>query len=301
MFTALLPVFCLILLGAVLYRLDFPGDDFWAAAEKLTYFLLFPVLLFTKLATARVSDIDALGTGIVIVLLLSAATILLLLAGRLIKMLPPAFTSFYQGGIRFNTYVGLAAIHELQGSAGIALAAVALGIMIPLVNVFTIGVFAIKLPSADGRLTSILKNVLKNPLILACALGVAWSQLGIAVPLVISSVLDLLSSMALPLGLLAVGAGLRLTALKKVSGGFFLSSLIKLVVLPVLAYWLSRLMGLDDAMTGVLVAIACLPTASSAYILARQLNGDAPLMAAIISGQTLLAIMTMPLMLAWLS
>lgn len=300
MFNALLPVFCLILLGAGLRRLEFPGDDFWAGAEKLTYFLLFPSLLFIKLSSASVGEFDFLRISAVILALLCSASILLILVGYWLKIDAAAFTSYYQGGIRFNTYVGLAVVYELQGSAGIAAAAVALGIMIPLVNLLTISVFAMKIRSAENQRLSVLRNILKNPLILACVLGIVWSRLGIPLPQTLNAMLNLLSGMALPLGLLAVGAGLKLRALKGISATFTSASTIKLLAVPVMVYGLSRAVGLDQEMTAVLVVLGCLPTASSAYILARQLNGDAPLMAAMISGQTLLAMLTMPLLLTWL-
>ena len=57
-------------------------------------------------------------------------------------------------------------------------------------------------------------------------------------------------------------------------------------------------LGLSGLLVQVAVLLAALPTATSAYILARQLGGDAPLMAGIISGQTLLAMVTIPLMLS---
>jgi predicted permease len=301
MFNALIPVFCLILLGAALHYGNFPGREFWAAAEKLTYYLLFPSLLFVKLSSASLGDFDILGMTLVIVAVLLTASVLLFVAARLLNMQGPIFTSVYQGGIRFNTYVGLAAVNELQGNMGIAAAAVALGIMIPLVNLLVISVFAIKINSEADRRTAILRNIIKNPLIFACVLGIAWSRLGIPVPETMNSILILLSGMALPLGLLAVGAGLNLRALSGVSLGFGISSAVKLLGIPVMAYGFSRGVGLDAMTTSVLVTLGCLPTASSAYILARQLNGDAPLMAAVISGQTLLAMLTMPLMLTWLS
>ena len=300
MFDALLPVFCLILLGAGLRRLEFPGDEFWIGAEKLTYFLLFPSLLFVKLSSASVGEFDFLRMGAVIAALLVATSLLLIAGGYLLKTEAAAFTSFYQGGIRFNTYVGLAVIYELQGNEGIAAAAVALGIMIPLVNLLTISVFAVKVRSAESQRLSVLRNILKNPLILACVFGILWSSLGIPLPQTMASILNLLSGMALPLGLLAVGAGLKLGALKGVSVAFSLAATIKLLAVPIMAFGFSRILGLDSGMSTVLVVLGCLPTASSAYILARQLNGDAPLMAAMISGQTLLAMLTMPLLLSWL-
>jgi predicted permease len=109
-----------------------------------------------------------------------------------------------------------------------------------------------------------------------------------------------LSNLALPLGLMTVGAGLQLAALRRASAPFLVAAGLKLLLLPLVALGLTQLMGLSGLLVQVAVLLAALPTATSAYILARQLGGDAPLMAAIISGQTLLAMVTIPLMLGLL-
>ena len=298
MFQALFPVFSLILLGALLRWFGFPGTDFWRGAEKLTYYVLFPSLLFTKLSTSQVGTAEIQDVALVVVITLLVTTILLLAIGRVLGKDGARFTSFFQGGIRFNTYVGLASVSELFGSEGMAIAALSLGLMIPLINLLCIWIFELSVPVGKASLRSMLINFVKNPLIIACLVGFSWSRLGLPLPQMIESVLLLLAGTALPLGLLAVGAGIYLDALRGIGAAFFVSSGMKLLVVPALFYTLSRMFGLDELTTLVLVVMGSLPTASSAYILARQLGGDGPLMAAIISGQTLLAMVTMPLVLA---
>nr|CAA6800090.1 MAG: Unknown protein [uncultured Thiotrichaceae bacterium] len=108
-------------------------------------------------------------------------------------------------------------------------------------------------------------------------------------------VIDNLSLMALPIGLLAVGAGLQLQALRDAGATFAWSSAVKLVILPLLSWFLAGALGLDHSAQQMLTLFAALPTAASAYILARQLGGNAELMAGIITGQTLLAMLSLPL------
>jgi len=165
----------------------------------------------------------------------------------------------------------------------------------PAINLLCIAVFAYAGNSAGNSLRSITKNIFTNPLIIACVLGILWNYLGWGLPDLLVSILELLSATALPLGLLSVGAGVHIYALQKISGAFFVSSIIKLLIVPGLASMLCVISGQVASVTMVIVVFAALPTASSAYILARELGGDAQSMAAIITGQTLLAMVTMPL------
>jgi len=147
----------------------------------------------------------------------------------------------------------------------------------------------------------VLRNLIRNPLILACLLGMLLNYSGLGMPAPLRPVAELLGQMALPLGLLAVGAGLSLRALRAVGPALLAASAIKLLLFPLLALGIARLLALDPLSGSLLVLFATMPTASSAYILARQLGGDAPMMAAIITGQTLLSVLTIPLMLGWLT
>ncbi len=295
MLNALIPVFALILLGAGLRYLQFPGEDFWRGAERITYYLLFPSLLFLKLSTATAWGVQLHNITLLLIGILLLVTMLIIICGYIFNISGATFTSLYQGGIRFNTYVGLAVVSGLWGDDGLAIAAMVVGIMIPAINLLCISVFAYVGTDARRSISSVVHMVITNPLILACATGLLWNSLGWALPGVVISVLDLLSAAALPLGLLAVGAGVHFGALRHASVPLILSSAIKLIVMPALAYVLCLLTGLEASVTAVIVIIASLPTASSAYILARELGGDSQLMAAIITGQTLLAMASMPI------
>ncbi|WP_426414874.1 AEC family transporter [Aestuariirhabdus sp. LZHN29] len=297
MTTALLPVFGLILLGMFLSWKSFPGDSFWPQAEKVTYYLLFPALLVGKLASAETGAVDVARVAVLVVSFLLAGSVLLLLLQRLMGWPGARFTSIYQGGIRFNTYVGLATVSQLLGDDAVAVAAVTIALMIPLINLLCIGVFAIYAGADRPTPLKVLRQIFTNPLIMACVIGIGWNLLELPWPDALGLFMQLLGQTALPMGLLAVGAGIQLSALRGGSVALIWSSLVKLVVLPVIVMVLCLLTGTDGTTRDVLLIMAVLPTASSAYILARQLGGDAPLMAALISAQTLLAMLTMPLLL----
>jgi len=289
---ALGPIFCLIMLGHVCKRQGFPSATFWPGVERLTYFVLLPALLAHRLALADLGAYAVRPVAAVIAGALLLMSVLLFLLRPLLGVGGPAFSSIYQGGIRFNTYVGLAAAGALFHQAGLTLAALAMAIMIPLINLLCVAVLA----HASGAFgwAGLLGSVLRNPLILACLLGIGLNLSGLGLPLGSAEVLDLLARAALPLGLLAVGAGLRLEVALTQPRELLLSTGCKLLALPALTYGLSTLIGLGELETAVLVLFAALPGAPSAYILARQLGGDAPLMAAIVTVETVASMATLP-------
>jgi len=295
--TALWPVFALLLLGHLARRRDFPGEGFWAPAEKATYYVLFPALLVSRLATASFTGETSWQLALAVLLLLLAGGLICVLLRPLLRLSAPAYTSFFQGAMRFNTYVALAATAALYGDAGIVHAAIITAVMVPVLNLLCVLVFS---ATADERpgLGRVLQTLLANPLILACLTGIGLSLSGIGLPTMLGSVLELLARMALPLGLLAVGAGLSANALRGAGWSLGWAALVKLLLFPLLAVLVARWTGLDAQAAAVLLVFAAVPTATSAYILARQLGGDAALMAGIITLQTLLAMLTMPVMLS---
>ncbi|WP_299257820.1 AEC family transporter [uncultured Kushneria sp.] len=298
---ALAPLFALIALGAALGWTRFPGGDFWPQLERVIYYLLFPAMLVATLATADVSQVSVLPLAATLLGTMIALGAALWLARGWLALSPPVFTSAFQGVVRFNTYVGVAGAAALYGEPGLTVAAVAIALMVPTANILCVLAFIVSgtIVSDQGP-ASVSTSVLalaRNPLILACLAGVLLNVSGIGLPGVSAPALDLLGQAALPLGLVAVGVALRLSALWRSGRAFWVSSLFKLVITPLLALALAWLAGLHGVDRNVALLFAALPTATSAYILARQLGGDAELMAAIITGQTLLAMLTMPVML----
>jgi len=298
---ALGPVFAMVALGAGLRWTDFPGAEFWPLAERFTYYLLFPVLLVLKISTATLPPQGVGQVVLALVLALLAMALVALLLARMLGLAMPALSSLFQGSIRFNTYVGLAAAAELFGEQGLLWGALFLGVTIPLVNIACVTVFIVSGRSGAQRWRGLLLPLLKNPLIIACALGGALNLSGAGMPAPLVPVLELLSKMALPLGLLAVGVGLNLKAMRGAGAALWGSCLLKLMVYPLCFALLAMLLALPPEAIMVLLIFTSLPTAPSAYILARQMGGDAPLMAAMITLQTLLAAVTMPLVISFLS
>jgi malonate transporter and related proteins len=297
---ALGPVFLTVMSGALLNRMNFPGAGFWPLAERFTYFVLFPSLLVYKLASSPFSSVASgaiIWSAVLPLMILSA---ILLAFSRWLAINGPDFTSLFQGSIRFNTYVGLAAAEQLFGEAGLIIAALTISVMIPLVNLLCVTVFALKTGKDAGMVKGLFRDITTNPLILGCLVGILLNVSGVGLPFWSEPFLSILSQPALPLGLLAVGAGLNLANISSSRSPVLLSSLIKLLLLPVIAAWVCSWVGVEGVVRQVIVLFFCLPTAPSAFILARQLGGNAPLMATIITAQALLAMVTMPFIMWWL-
>lgn len=295
---ALLPIFLLISFGYILKRIKFPDEQFWQYADTFTYYVLFPSLLIYKLSTATLGNIDGFNfvlSGIIAVLII---TFLLMLANKFMFFFEESsFTSVYQGSIRFNTYVFLALSAGIYGDSGLVLAAFLITFMIPFINIMCITIFSIYTPNEKISLLRILKSVATNPLIIACFIGGGLNYFDISLLMPIEKTLGILSSAALPLGLLSVGVGLHIAHIKDVKFEIFSSVFLKLAIFPAIIFSTGLSLGISELPLLILVLFGSVPTATSAYILARQLGGDLKLMSAIISVQTLLSVITMSVLL----
>ncbi|MBS0320868.1 MAG: AEC family transporter [Proteobacteria bacterium] len=290
----LVPDFLLIAFGAWLrHRPAYPAA-FWVGLERLVYFVLFPALLFLSLASAQQPLASAALPIAVIVAATAAAVLLAALAGPVLRLPKPMFGAAFQCAFRFNTYLILAVASRLGGNDAVALASVLVGVLVPLVNVAAV------VALAERRVGTLLRELARNPLIIATVAGLAWHAAGLALPDLTAHVLKLLATTALPLGLLAVGAALRLERDAMPLAALAWFHTIKLVVLPAIAWALARYAGLAPLQVQIVVLVACVPTATSAYILAVQMGGDGRAAAWLITSGTLLAMVTMPVWLGML-
>ena len=295
---ALWPLFALIVGGYFLRRRGFPGEAFWPAAERLNYFILFPALLFSNLATAPLNNPALPRLALAVLLGLGCGWLALLLVRRLRGWPAARFGVYTQGILRFNTYLGLATIGSLYGQPGLVLAALMLALLVPAVNVLSVWSLS---AGRSVSLAGLLLPILKNPLILSCLAGVLVNLSGIGLPGGSDRLLKLLAAASLPLGLLCVGAALSPQELKGEKAGLAWNCILRLSAMPVLAFAVSRALQLPPMASSVLVLFFSLPTAPTAYVLTRQLGGDSHLMAGIITLQTLLAAISLPLVLLCLT
>ncbi len=289
---ALVPLISLIALGYAFKHFHFLSEEFWRGAERLNYFILFPILLFKNLAFVSLELTNlvwVIGAMLMTILLVSCA---LWLAKFYFHIKPAQFGVYVQSHIRFNTYMGLALVSSLFGAYGLKIFAMMIAIAIPTVNIISLLAFAQQNHSIQNTLLAIVKN----PLIIGCIVGLLFNLTGLDLATGLHDLISLLASVSLPLGLLAVGAALQFQALKLDIWRLSLNSLGRLLVVPLLAYGVTQVLALPTLESLIVLTFFALPTASAAYILTRYLKGNHQLMAGVISLQTVLFVLSFPLL-----
>ena len=288
----LVPDFLLIGGGALLRRMPAFPPAFWAGVERLVYYLLFPALLFRALASATVPP-GAGGALVGVVVAVTLGGIALSALGiALLRLDRPTSAACFQCGFRFNTYIALAIATRIGGDGAIVLVGLCIAVLVPIVNVAAVSAMA------QGRGRQIVVELARNPLIIACAAGVGWRLVGWPLPDIVARVLTHLAGAALPLGLLAVGAGLRLDGAALPARAVLWWNGVKLLGMPALAMAFAQFAGLPPLERSLAVLMAAVPTAPSAYILASQMTGRGAPVALLISTGTLAAMLTLP---GWLA
>ena len=289
-FDSLIPIFSLILIGYFFKKISFPSNDFWSQADKLTYYILMPAFLIFELSNAEIDLKDSFGFIASTFLAIVLTIFILIISNRVKTINSSSFTSVVQGGIRFNTYLFLALTSSIFGKDGLVLSAILLAFTIPFLNILCISIFAVYMKDEKLNFFYLIKSIIANPLIIACLIGGGINFFGISLPIALNNTLAILSKGALVLGLLSIGFALILKDINSFKYELFLSSFAKFIILPTFIFIFGNYFELKNEMISILVLFAVLPTAPSAFILARQLGGNVSLMSSIITIQTLLSI-----------
>lgn len=290
----LFPDFSLILAGHLVCRYTALGRPIWESVEALVYYLLFPVLLFHSIAKTPI-HVGEMSTLMLAGLLMTGGGIVL---SQLLPRLPGVrahidardHAGAAQTAFRFNTFIALALAERVAGDQGLQLVAVLVGVCVPLVNVAAVW------PMARHSEQHLLRELARNPLIIATLAGLAFNFAGLALPSWSTQPIARIGAASIALGLMATGAGLKWGAL--LERGHLLSALllsIRHLLLPLWAWVLARAIGLDDVQRSVLLAFSGLPTASSCYVLAVRMGYNGPYVAGLITLSTLLALASLPL------
>jgi predicted permease len=295
LYSTLIPIFIIISLGYSLKTLCFSDENFWKALESITYFVLLPILMLNDLVKTPLDNIQFSSLAIAALSAVFIVGLLLILFRPLLDQLSgAAFSSVFQGSIRFNSYIGMAVAYTLNPQTGVALASLTMVVMIPMVNILSVIVLEHYATHTPTRWQNIVKALLKNPLVITCLIGFILNRAHVAFPAEVHQTFKVLGSAALPLGLLAMGAGLQLSTVQHSLGSLLLSSVLKLSIMPALTWEVCRYMTISSELQQIIMLFSALPTASTSYILARQLGGDYVLMANIITLETIICTFTLP-------
>ena len=296
---AILPIVTLLALGYVLKKIWIKNDDFWKTINSIIYYIMFPALIIKSIALADLATVNYDFIYVLIIILLSVVAVLWLFK--------PAFTSesfwmvFLQGSIRYNNYIFIAVALFYLGESALPIIALIIGFLVMMLNV--ISVVMLNLYSHQSKnITHMVTTTLFNPLVLACLLGLLINYIATFIPAVVqitwlNHTLGHLGTASLVLGLMAVGSALQFDVLRKHFGAVLLCSGIKLLVMPALVVAVLYGLNFDGVVILVCMLYGASPCSPVATALIQSMRGDYQSMSMMISVQTVLSLVTIPVLL----
>ena len=298
-FNSTLPIFLLMIIGAIIKRYWLTSDEFWRGTEKLSYFLLFPCALFSYIASADLKNNQILH---VIGLLILASSILsagLIIYKKKSGIGAKVFTSIFQGSVRYNNYMffGIgSALYKETGLSMIAIIALYLIVFTNIISILTFNIFLEKEKDSDyfNRLFNLIKKFTLNPMIFASLIALIFNKFEIKIDGSLNSLLQNLSNSALTMGIITIGSALKLS-IKNIAQLklIFITVINKLIIMPIITCILFYVFHVEGMVREIGILYSCLPCATTSYILSKQLGGDADLMASIITFETIFSIFSL--------
>ncbi len=295
---AVLPVFLVVALGYGLKRLRFLGPRGWGAVTKLAYYVFFPAFLVPAIWGADFRGLDAGPLALTVATAAGLAGAVLFVARPVVPLSGPSYSSLFQGVLRWNSFVFLPIVANLYGQQGLALAGIVIAALVPVVNILCVLALS-KYAQGGGGLRRALRPLLTNPILLACFAGLLLNAAQVPHWGVLDKVMDRMGDAALPLGLLLAGSGLNFTALRGRLPTLGAICVLKLGVMPLVMLGLAKFYGANELAQAIALLVGASPGAAASYVLARQMGGDAPLMAGVVAATTSLSLITLPLTIAW--
>jgi malonate transporter len=298
---SILPVFLMILTGNLLRRLPIVEQSGWRGLEQLGYWFLYPALLFVTVLNADFSNlaldamIAALLAAVVFMCLLTLALWPLLRRSGLVKH--AEFSSIYQTSVRWNAFIALAVAQNIFPPEATAVVALAMVVIIIPVNVASVTVVT-RFASRHTDWPKLGRTLALNPMILPCvfALVVRSTPSGLYEP--VHEAIEIAGSAALGMGLVVIGAGLRIGDVLRPRIAMAIPVVIKLLLFPLVLIGFALALGVRGDDLVYLALCGSVPTAMNGYLLARQLGGDAELYASVTTLQTTVSFFSIPAMLA---
>ena len=304
-FLLISPVFLLIILGNFLRRIKVPDVSFWEINDKLCYWVLIPALLFHYISQINLSSEMLYSYSVIIYVGFFIAILTVLILGKLLGYPPERWTSILQGAVRQNAFIALAITGSLFGDEGLKIASIFMLIYVPSINIIIVTTMVMnfgqsKKNESNNELKTVFVELSKNPFILAMITGLIFSIIQSEKLKVIIDTSGLLGSAALPIMLLTIGAKIKVRDLALTITPIIISNFLKLLALPLIAFFVANYLGLSEIEVIVAVIFAAVPTAVSSHTLARQFGADDQLMTSIITTQVILSFITIPILLAFI-
>lgn len=288
----LFPDFSLILCGLLLCRYTPMDRSVWGPVEKLVYYVLFPVLLFQSVLRAPI-DLGATSGIVLASLTLALCGIALAYSlprwpwlGRHIDRREHAGAA--QIGFRFNSFIAFAVCERLAGAQGVLTVAVVVGVCVPLMNVAAVW------PMARGGGGRFLRELVRNPLIVATGSGLLANFAGLHIPGWLEPTTTRIGQASIALGLMSAGAGMAFGPLARAKALAVGVLAIRHLLLPLVAIALVWAFALPPTQALVLMVFSAQPTASTCYVLAARMGYNGPYVAGLVTLSTVLGVLSLP-------
>ncbi len=292
----ILPVFIIIAIGYFFKRQKIMNDTIEIFINDLAYYLILPCMIFSSIYNSHLTNIIGyikIITGLYIVIVTTFFLALLIFNNQEEKKKRSLVTTSFRTNI---AYIGFPIILNFYGKIGLAKIAIITGFLAP---------FTVILSNAYLSLTAKqkikeenwLQILLKDPLVITSVIALIFSYYKIFIPEFLLNTINLLSDMGSPLMLLAVGAGLKISVIRKDKIVLILTSLIKLIIMPLFSLIIFKFLFIIENLTdlGIAVLTLAFPTALASYIVIKKYNADSEICAAAITFSTMFSIFTISL------
>lgn len=291
------PVFLIVFLGFGLKRRGLINNNFISLSSKIVFSVAAPALIFESLSrTDLVITFSLKQIGFVYLSILFFFVLSWLISLALSKNGRDR-GSFIQGSFRSNfAIVGFALIANLFGQSALGKAAILLAFVMPLYNVLAI--IALTVPVKKEKQLGIkqtLFEIITNPLIVATIVAIPFSYFNIELPQFLTTTVNSLAAITLPLALLGIGGSLDFESIKKDSRLALTATMLKIVIIPATITYLAFHLGFSGEDLGVMYMLFATPSAIVSFVMAEAMGCNSELAGNIIVMTTLGSIFTISL------
>ncbi len=294
---AIFPIFALLLCGNLLKHFNITNENFLATSDKLVYYIFFPIMLFWKIGGAAPGkDIQSVHLSLAVIFSVTVAWLISLAAIHIFKIHRFQAGTFSQASFRFNSYIGIAVVMNTLGEEGIRHFGILIGFVIPVINVLSVATliwYSEKKKNMRENITLLLRALISNPLILGCLAGIAFSRTPFEFPDFLNNTFNLMTAATMPLALISVGGALKFTESKENTRLSLITSIIKIVALPMIGFFCLKLLGLSGIFFKVGIIYFALPTTPSIFVLSSQMNSDTKLASTAVLVSTVLSFLSL--------
>lgn len=292
-FNVVAPLMIYMLIGVVLRKTGVVDERIMRGANNIVYYVTLPLMCYRAIAAADIETMfDTpfllyMAIGIVAVFALSF-------------WLVPIFCKenkrrgvLILGVFRSNDAIfGLAVAAALLGENNLGMMSIAISLSVPLFSILAV-IAMERFRSERVRFGTVLLRVIRNPIMIACYLGFLINLLNIEFPAVIQKPIDSLAAATTPIAFILLGGTISFAAVRKNRAAITAISLLRLLIVPLLAVCSLLLLGFRGEYIVVALIIFGAPVAMLTYTMAVGMQADDELAGTLVAVTSVLSIVTM--------